>query len=37
MMTQQEIIAMAKKVGFERLGVYAQFGDDVTFYPVSAI
>lgn len=27
-MTQAEIIEMAKKAGFERLGVYAQFGDD---------
>ena len=27
-MTQDEIIEMAKKAGFERLGVYAQFGDD---------
>jgi len=27
-MTQEDIIAMAKKVGFERLGVYAQFGGD---------
>jgi len=27
-MTQDEIIEMAKQAGFERLGVYAQFGDD---------
>ena len=27
-MTKEEIIEMAKKAGFERLGVYAQFGDD---------
>jgi hypothetical protein len=27
-MTQNEIIEMAKEAGFERLGVYAQFGDD---------
>jgi len=27
-MTKEEIIEMAKQAGFERLGVYAQFGDD---------
>ena len=27
-MTNEEIIEMAKQAGFERLGVYAQFGDD---------
>jgi hypothetical protein len=27
-MTKKEIIEMAKQAGFERLGVYAQFGDD---------
>jgi hypothetical protein len=27
-MTQDEIIEMARQAGFERLGVYAQFGDD---------
>jgi hypothetical protein len=27
-MTQDEIIETAKQAGFERLGVYAQFGDD---------
>ena len=27
-MTREEIIEMAKQAGFERLGVYAQFGDD---------
>jgi hypothetical protein len=27
-MTQDEIMALAKQAGFERLGVYAQFGDD---------
>ena len=27
-MTNAEIIEMAKQAGFERLGVYAQFGDD---------
>ena len=27
-MTQDEIIEMANHAGFERLGVYAQFGDD---------
>ena len=27
-MTEEEIIEMAIQAGFERLGVYAQFGDD---------
>ena len=27
-MTQDEIIEMARQAGLERLGVYAQFGDD---------
>ena len=27
-MTKEEIIEIAKQAGFERLGVYAQFGDD---------
>ena len=27
-MTKEEMIEMAKQAGFERLGVYAQFGDD---------
>jgi hypothetical protein len=27
-MTKEKIIEMAKQAGFERLGVYAQFGDD---------
>jgi len=27
-MTQDEMIKLAKQAGFERLGVYAQFGDD---------
>ena len=27
-MTKDEMIELAKQAGFERLGVYAQFGDD---------
>ena len=27
-MTKEEMIELAKQAGFERLGVYAQFGDD---------
>ena len=28
MITQEKIKELAKQAGFERLGVYAQFGDD---------